>query len=100
MQRYLMGILGSNFLQVAERPCSQYFDLFIQLIDLQALQDALVEDAEFFAAAGDGTKTYNPETLLNQIIEKILQSQSPQNDNSIVAAGISTAAVVDDELAL
>ena len=73
-QRYFMGILGSNFLEVAERPCSQYFDLFNELIDLQALQDALVEDAEYFEEAKDGAN-YNPETLLNQIIDKILESQ-------------------------
>lgn len=74
-QRYFMGILGSNFLEVAERPCSQYFDMFNELIDLQALQDALVEDAEFFEEAKDGAN-YNPETLLNQIIDKILESQA------------------------
>ena len=92
-QRYFMGILGSNFLEVAERPCSQYFDLFNELIDLQALQDALVEDAEFFEAAGDGAKNYNPETLLNQIIDKILESQSRSKDISANSLNIQ-----DDEI--
>ena len=39
-----MGILGANFLKVASQPCSQYFDLFNQLIDLQFLQDGLIDE--------------------------------------------------------
>ena len=33
-QQYFMGILGKNFLKVSSQPCSQYFDLFNELIDM------------------------------------------------------------------
>lgn len=39
-----MGILGKNFERVQAQPCSQYFDLFIELIDTQAMQDGLVDE--------------------------------------------------------
>ena len=42
-----MGILGNNFMQISEKPCNQYFDLFNELVDLSALHglvDELSED--------------------------------------------------------
>ena len=36
VQKYIMGILGKNFLKAQDHLCSQYFDLFNELIDLQA----------------------------------------------------------------
>jgi len=35
VQKYIMGILGKNFLKAQDHLCSQYFDLFNELIDLQ-----------------------------------------------------------------
>ena len=67
-----MGILGKNFVQVSEKPCSQYFDLFNELIDLSALH-GLVDE---LSANSPGMRaTYEPETLLAQIIDKIIASQ-------------------------
>jgi len=38
-----MGIFGKNFMQILEKPCSQYFDLFNELIDLSALHSLVDE---------------------------------------------------------
>ena len=57
-----MGILGKNFLQISEKPCSQYFDLFINLIDLSAMHGGLVDD---LSEKPPGMETsYEPEALL------------------------------------
>lgn len=56
-----MGILGNNFMQISEKPCNQYFDLFNELVDLSALHglvDELSEDQPEMGAK------YEPETLL------------------------------------
>lgn len=64
-QRYFMGILGRNFVRV--QPCSQYFDCFSCLIDMQALSDGLSDELS-------ETSSYDPETLLYQIIDKIVEA--------------------------
>lgn len=61
-QRFLLGILGKNFERVIAEPCSQYFDLFTELIDTQTLQDGLVD--ELSADEASKIASYDPETLL------------------------------------
>ena len=67
-----MGILGKNFERVSEMPCGQYFDLFIDLIDLSAIHAGLVDE---LSEKPVGFETnYEPEALLAQIIDKIIES--------------------------
>lgn len=64
-----MGILGKNFTKIV--PVSSYFDLFTELLELQAMQDGLVDELGEEAV---GIELYDPETLLTQIIDKIIAS--------------------------
>ena len=72
VQSFIVGILGKNFLKSQDHLCSQYFDLFTELIDLQILQDGLSD--------ADSASSYNPEVLLHQIIDKILDSQKQEKE--------------------
>ena len=62
----LLGILARNFASISNRPSRQFFELFNKLIDLKAQRDEQLGDA-----ADDSSAIYNPEELLNQIIDKI-----------------------------
>lgn len=62
VQTYFMGILGKNFQQVSEMPCGQYFDLFIDLIDLSAMHAGLVDELSEKPPGMD--TNYEPEALL------------------------------------
>ena len=68
-----MGILGKNFKQISEKPCSQYFDLFIDLIDLSAMHSGLSDELSDDMPGMEAT--YEPEILLAQLIDKIVDSQ-------------------------
>ena len=75
-----MGILARNFTSISNRPSRQFFELFNKLIDLKAHRDDLLGDA-----ADDSSAIYNPEELLNQIIDKIkaqqrLKQEAASND--------------------
>jgi len=71
----VLGILAKNFSTISNKPSRQYFVLFDQLIDLKALRDEIAGDS-----AADSNEIYNPEDLLNQIIDKIKQQQSLKQD--------------------
>ena len=73
VQSFFMGILGKNFIQISDKPCSQYFDLFISLIDLSSIHSGLSDELSDNAVAA----TYEPGTLLAQIIDKIIDTQKP-----------------------
>lgn len=63
-QRFFIGVLGKNFNRIADVSCTQYFDLFNEMIDLKAMQDGLVsEDLQ------EEDAPYDPKTLLGQIID-------------------------------
>lgn len=47
---------------MASQPCSQYFDLFNELIDLEALQDDLDEE---ISDSHTIVQNYDPASLLN-----------------------------------
>ena len=63
-------MLAKNFSIISNKPSRQFFELFNKLIDLKAMRDELMGDA-----ADDSSDIYNPEALLNQIIDKIKQQQ-------------------------
>ena len=63
-----MGILGKNFSIISSHPVSQYFELFTSLIDLSVMSDALVDEISSHQLA-----SYDPESLLPQIIDKIIE---------------------------
>lgn len=65
---FLLGLLARNFANISNRPSMQFFELFNKLIDMKARRDFLSGDL-----ADDMTAIYDPEDLLNQIIDKIKQ---------------------------
>ena len=65
---FFLGMLARNFGSISNRPSRQFFELFNKLIDLKARRDDLAG-----LAAEDSADIYNPEDLLNQIIDKIKQ---------------------------
>ena len=58
---FLLGTLARNLAAIESRPSRQFFDLLNGLIDKKAA-----------AAADDSGAIYDPEALLNQMIDKIL----------------------------
>ena len=71
----LLGILARNFANISNRPSRQFFELFNRLIDLKARRDDFLGQA-----ADDSSEIYNPEDLLNQIIDKIKTQQKLQKE--------------------
>lgn len=67
---FMLGLLARNFSSISNKPSRQFFELFNRLIDLKARRDDLLGDL-----ADDSSAIYNPEDLLNQIIDKIKQQQ-------------------------
>ena len=67
---FLLGLLARNFANISNRPSMQFFELFNKLIDMKARRDFLSDDK-----AEDMATIYDPEDLLNQIIDKIKQQQ-------------------------
>jgi len=65
---FLLGLLARNFADISNKPSRQFFELFNRLIDLKARRDSLLGDF-----AEDSSAIYNPEELLNLIIDKIKQ---------------------------
>ena len=72
---FFLGLLARNFASISNRPSMQFFELFNKLIDLKARRDDLSGDL-----ADDTSAIYNPEDLLNQIIDKIKQQQKLKNE--------------------
>ena len=50
---YLLGLLGNNFTMISDKPARQFFDLFNELIDLNAQSNITQR------------KLYDPELLLS-----------------------------------
>ena len=63
---FLLSLQARNFASISNRPSRQFFELFNELIDLKATRDSLAGDGVANSAA-----IYDPEDLLNQIIDKI-----------------------------
>ena len=66
---FILGILARNFSTIQNKPSRQFFDLFTRLIDMKAYRD------ELMGATEDSSSIYDPEDLLNQIIDKIKAQQ-------------------------
>ena len=73
----MIGVLGKNFNAIGSNLCSQYFDLFNELLNLQDLGSGLADD--LIESDSMAEFTYDPEQLLSQIIDKIIASQHSQN---------------------
>lgn len=67
---FFLGVLARNFETIQNKPSRQFFELFNRLIDLKAYRDELQG-----ANADDSSAIYDPEDLLNQIIDKIKVQQ-------------------------
>lgn len=91
---FLLGILGKNFIRVPEQTCSQYFDLFISLIDLSVMHGSLRGEQ---TGDQESNATYEPATLLAQLIDKIIASQKQQKAlKSIGSQGEGDQAAADE----
>lgn len=85
---FLLGVLARNFGNIQNRPSHQFFELFNKLIDQKAIRDEVLGDR-----ADDSSAIYNPEELLNQIIDKIKTQQKQK-----VAEASQGDASAEDEL--
>ena len=74
---FFLGILARNFGTISNRPSLQFFALFNKLIDLKAIRDELAGNKGI-----DTSNIYDPEDLLNQIIDKIKQQQVVKKEAS------------------
>lgn len=62
---FLIKILSSNFSQISDFPCVQFFELYNELIDLFYKKQALS------SGQGEHENVFDPEKLLSFIIDKI-----------------------------
>lgn len=74
---FVLGLQARNFASISNRPSRQFFELFNELIDLKAHRDTLAGEA-----AADSSAIYDPEDLLNQIIDKIKAQQKLKQEAS------------------
>ena len=79
---FILGVLGRNFASISNKPSRQFFEVFNKLIDQKALRDDLMGEA-----ADNSNSIYNPEDLLNQIIDKIKAQQKLQKATEADAEG-------------
>ena len=63
---FLLGLLAKNFSQISNRPAMQFFELFNELIAINADLNANEDQGSI----------YDPKQLLTQIIEKIKEIQT------------------------
>ena len=72
---FVLNVLGQNFEQIQNRPCGEFFELFNRLIDQKARLDDLAN--QLGDGGDDGEQvSYDPENLLNQIIENVSRIDS------------------------
>jgi len=74
---FVLGLQARNFASISNKPSRQFFELFNELIDLKAHRDTLAGEA-----AADSSAIYDPEDLLNQIIDKIKAQQKLKQEAS------------------
>ena len=72
---FFLRILARNFNSIGNRPSRQFFELFTRMIDLKAYRDELMGSAN-----ADERAIYDPEDLLNQIIDKIKAQQKMKKE--------------------
>ena len=71
---YLLGLLAKNFSMITDRPARQFFDLFNELIALNAEYSWMIEDQ---------SAIYDPEDMLRQIIAKIKATSEKKRQGKI-----------------
>ena len=72
---FFLKILARNFNSISNRPSRQFFELFTRLIDVKAYRDELMG-----SAGADERAIYDPEDLLNQIIDMIKAQQKMKKE--------------------
>lgn len=75
---FLLSLQARNFASISNRPSRQFFELFNELIDLKATRDSLAGDG-----AANSAAIYDPEDLLNQIIDKIKAQKKLQGAEQV-----------------